>query len=678
MNTYNGNNFDIRYIKGIGQKRALLYNKLGVFDVNSLLRYYPRNYLNLTNPVSIAEIDIEKVNVFKAQVFEKQGEKKIRQGLSVFKVMVTDGVSNMTINIFNSKFMFEKLHLYEEYIFVGKVSEDFFGKQATNPTFFESKTKNKILPIYHLTNGLTENIVRQNMISAIESLELDFDPMPVEIKQKYKLCSLKDAIKNIHFPKDEQQLSEAKRRLVFEELLTFQLGLLMMKNENKHQSGATVENFEIDEFFEALPFELTDGQKTAINEAIADLKNNKPMKRLIQGDVGCGKTVVGAALCYLMAKNNYQSAFMAPTGILATQHYASFVKLLSTLGIKCGLLTGSVSAKNKTIIKQQIKNGEIDIVIGTHAILTDNTEFHSLGLVVTDEQHRFGVRQRKKLEQKGKQPHTLVMSATPIPRTLGLIIYGDLDISTIKQMPVGRQKIETYVITDEIKNRAYNFIKKHIDEGRQAYIVCPYIDDEQEESKAVVQYSTKLKNSIFKDYNIDVLHSGIKPKQKQQIMQDFEQNKINILVSTTVVEVGVDVPNAVIMLIEGAEHFGLSQLHQLRGRIGRGEHKSYCILVNNSLGEKSKERLSILANSSDGFEIAEMDLQQRGPGEFFGQKQHGLPLFKIANLLNDMETVVLTCKVAKELLENDKGLSLVENRGLRAAVIELMTNNTTF
>ncbi|MEG0895183.1 MAG: ATP-dependent DNA helicase RecG, partial [Oscillospiraceae bacterium] len=481
------------------------------------------------------------------------------------------------------------------------------------------------------------------------------DAIPDKIRESYNLCHYQFAIENIHFPKDTTALELAKRRLIFEELLIFGLGITMLRKSRIVQTATPIKNTDISAFIKALPFTLTQGQQDAISDGLADMQQSVPMNRLCQGDVGCGKTMVASALAYACAINGFQTAIMAPTQILAEQHYKTISQLLQPLGISVCLVTSKMN--NRKEIISNIKNGTISIVIGTHAILTDDVEFDKLNLVVTDEQHRFGVSQRSKLSQKGENPHLLVMSATPIPRTLALIIYGDLDISVIAQLPNGRQKIETYSVSSKKRARALNFIKKHIDEGRQAYIVCPLIEENESDLISTNEYMDMVKSTPLNEYSIALLDGKMKNSEKEKVMSDFRDNKIKLLIATSVVEVGVDVPNAVVMLIENAERFGLSQLHQLRGRVGRGEYQSYCILISDNQSEDTKKRLSVMTKTCDGFEIANQDLMQRGPGDFFGVKQHGLPKMKIANLVSDMQTLQETQKIAIDILQQDSDLS---------------------
>ncbi|WMJ21998.1 ATP-dependent DNA helicase RecG [Paludicola sp. MB14-C6] len=666
----------IEKLKGVGERRAKLYHKLGVDTIYSLLQFYPRTYLDYSKPVPIADTIINDNNVILATVFRKQGEKRIRKGLSVFKVYVNDGMSNLIITIFNSKWQYEALKEGEQYYFYGKVTGTLLKREMTAPLFVTVEEGDMFRPIYSLTEGLTNKMIQTNVKEALEVWGdcLD-DAIPNEIKMKHNLCHLRYAIENIHFPKDEEALQLARFRLMFEELLVLQLGLILLRNKVRTETGIMIKDCDMVPFYESLPFTLTNGQQQAINEGLADMKRNIPMNRLCQGDVGCGKTMVAAALSYACHHNGFQSAIMAPTQILAEQHYETLSNLLTPLGIHCCLLTGSQKASEKAALLEGIENGEYSVVIGTHALVQDTVVFRKLGLVVTDEQHRFGVSQRAKLANKGDNPHLLVMSATPIPRTLALIIYGDLDVSVIKELPKGRKPIETYAIGTDKRLRALSFIKKHIDQGRQAYIVCPLIEESESDLISIQEYIKGLQKSPLSNYRIAALNGKLKGTEKEAIMGAFKRNEIQVLVSTTVVEVGVDVPNANIMLIENAERFGLSQLHQLRGRVGRGEYQSFCILVSDHQGEENKKRLQTMTKTNDGFLIAEEDLKLRGPGDFFGVKQHGLPALKIANLVDNMDMLHMTQEVAKEILESDSKLQLPEHRGLRNEVKRLFYQN---
>lgn len=667
---------NITALNGVGESRAKLYHKLGITDIDSLVKYYPRDYLDLTAPVMIEDSLLEQVNVIKAEVISHKSAQMIRRGLSIFKLVVSDGVSNMIITIFNSKYQYEELKDGVEYYFCGKVTGTLLRREMTSPTFVEASSECTLRPIYSLTAGLSNKMVQNQIRDSLNLLgERLSDPLPDELRERYKLCHLRYAYTNIHFPKDRNALEVAKARLIFEELLILQLGLIMLRRRNRTRTGVTLSKLDIKEFYHALPFVLTNGQRQAIDEALGDMCGEVPMNRLCQGDVGCGKTMVAFALCYACYKNGFQSAIMAPTQILAEQHYANACKLFEPMGIKVALVKGAQSKSEREGVLRDIASGEITLVIGTQALALDNVEFKSLALVVTDEQHRFGVAQRASLVKKGDNPHLLVMSATPIPRTLALIIYGDLDVSQIKELPKGRQGVETHCITSKIRERALGFVKKNIDEGRQAYVVCPLIEENESDLVSVEEYINALKPTPLGRYRIEALNGRLKASQKEDVMRRFKQGEIDILVSTTVVEVGVDVPNASIMVVENAERFGLSQLHQLRGRVGRGEHKSYCILISDNKGEENKARLKAMASISDGFMIANEDLKLRGPGDFFGFKQHGLPQLRIASLLNDMDILRETTRLANEILGDDQELSSQQNLGLKKAVTALFDRN---
>ena len=529
-----------------------------------------------------------------------------------------------------------------------------------------------IEPVYAATEGLSSKTIEKIMKNALVYTDSMQDAIPDGIRQKNGLCDFKTALKSIHFPLERQALESAKRRLVFEELFVLQTGLLFLKRRRRALAGCTVKKNLLEEFKKTLSFKLTGAQERVINECLSDMMSPRPMNRLIQGDVGSGKTAVAAALMYISAGNGFQSALMAPTELLAEQHFKTLCKITENSGIKCALLTGSLTKKQKDEVKTGLKSGEIKVAVGTHALLTDDVEFESLGLVVTDEQHRFGVGQRGRLSSKGNNPHTLVMSATPIPRTLGLIIYGDLDISIIDEYPAGRQKIATYCVDSSYNARVYNYIKKFIAEGRQAYIVCPLVDENEALGiKSASEYYEELSENQFKNYTLGLLHGKMKPKDKESVMRRFAAGEIQLLISTTVIEVGIDVPNAALMVIENAERFGLSQLHQLRGRIGRGEYSSACILISDVKSGDTKRRLDVIKNNTDGFKIADEDLKLRGPGDFLGSRQHGLPDMKIADIFADRETLHSAGKEAEELLRRDPMLHDAENVGLRSEITEL-------
>lgn len=665
---------DIKYLKGVGERRAALLMRLGVSDVNALLRLYPRVYEDWSKIKSIAEAQIGEVCCVKGIVGSPVRKAMIRKGLTLYKTEITDGSGIMGITIFNSKFAAEKLNVGEEYLFFGKVTGNLYRKEMSSPEIEPAEGADRIRPIYPQTQGLTSKVIEQLIRTALNACRDELqDPIPLWLREKYCLMSLADAVENIHFPKTPDYCEEARRRLIFEELLILQLGLQKMRLNSQKNAGAVLEKDYSSEFFARLPFRPTNAQRRAVSEAMQDMMSGRQMNRLLQGDVGSGKTAVAAALVYSAAKNSMQSALMAPTEVLAAQHYKTFSKLFEGSDITVELLTGSDTAAQKKRKKAALRDGEIDLLIGTHAIIQSDVEFKSLSLVITDEQHRFGVEQRNALGEKGENPHLYVMSATPIPRTLALIIYGELDISVLDELPPGRQKIETYAVSSELRERAYNYVKKHLDAGRQGYLICPLVDEGESdvELASAVKYAEELQNGKFSGYSVGLMHGKLKNTDKKKVMQDFSSGKIQLLVSTTVVEVGVDVPNAVIMVIENAERFGLSQLHQLRGRIGRGEYKSTCILITDAANDTAKRRMKVMESTTDGFKIADEDLKLRGPGEFFGSRQHGLPEMRIADMLSDRETLEETRRAAAEITAHDPELALPENAAMKAEIQRL-------
>lgn len=655
---------DIKFIKGVGEKRAELFRKLGIYSVNSLIRYYPRNYQDWSEKTMVDNCQSNTEVCIKATLITPVHEHMIRKGMTLYKCSFTDGKTVIKVTIFNNKYLAKSLKQYNDYILFGKITKNLTNAEMSSPKIEEAESNIGIHPIYPATEKLTSKAILNVMKTAFDNLPEIAETLPHDIIKKYKLCSLNFALRQIHFPTDFKNLKKARNRLVFEELLILQLGLLKLKSRNKEQTDLILEKDYTDEYFSLLPFLPTNAQKHAVKECIEDMQKPYPMNRLIQGDVGSGKTAVAAGAIYSTIKNGYQCALMAPTEILACQHFETLLSLLKEADFKVALITGSTPAKEKKLIKKRLKDGEIDLIIGTHALIQNDVKFKNPALVITDEQHRFGVNQRSALSSKGKNLHTLVMSATPIPRTLALMIYGDLDISVLNELPPGRQKIRTDVVNSSYHQRIYKFIQNAVDQGKQAYIVCSLVEEGETDLIPAVQYAEQLAQTAFKGYNIGILHGKMKPAEKEKIMAAFSNGDIKILISTTVVEVGVDVPNATIMVIENAERFGLSQLHQLRGRVGRGADKSFCILVSDSESEASKERLAIMKKYSDGFKIADEDLKQRGPGDFFGNRQHGLPDLKIADMLNDMETLKLCRQCADELLEKDFNLDLPENQGM--------------
>ncbi|MBP9989099.1 MAG: ATP-dependent DNA helicase RecG [Ruminococcus sp.] len=666
-------NTNIQYLKGVGEKRAKILHKLGIFNVGDLLRFYPRDYLDWRKTVSIEEAPFDAPCCIRAVVNHKPHGEKIRKGMTIYKTVVTDGDSLMNITFFNAKYTAESLEAGEEYLFYGKVGGNFCRREMSSPTVAKVDGEMRIHPVYRQSAGINskyiEKLVRQAYINADDYFT---DCLPLPLREKLCLMEVNKAIHQIHFPQNEDLFAEARRRLIFEELFLFQLGLMNLKGKKSKITPVKIEKDYSEEFFSFLPFRPTTAQSRAVKESISQMLSQEMMNRLLQGDVGSGKTVVAAAIAYSVIKNGYQCAFMAPTEILAQQHYHTCCKFFEKTDINVALLTGSTSAANKRKIKENLKNGEINLIIGTHALIQNDVEFCRLGFVVTDEQHRFGVKQRGTLSEKGENPHTLVMSATPIPRTLALIIYGDLDVSVLDELPPGRQPIETYSVDSKIRGRAYGYVKKHLDEGRQGYIVCPLVEESITEAAAAQEYYQRLSDGFFRDYKVGLLHGKMKPAEKEQVMSDFVSGTIQLLVSTTVVEVGVYVPNAVIMVIENAERFGLSQLHQLRGRIGRGKYKSTCILITDAVNSVAKQRMKIMTSTSDGFKIADEDLKLRGPGDFFGSRQHGLPEMTMASL-TDTFTLNEASRFAKEIIENDFDLTKPENKNLKSAITELFS-----
>lgn len=668
----------VQFVKGVGEKKAQILRKLGIETVYDLVHYFPRSYIDLTNQISICDIRPETVCCFRATVGYDCTMSRISSSMIIYKTTVFDETGTVHITIFNNKYLADSLKTGEEYLFYGKVSLQRGSLQMNTPTVEKVENGNTMKPVYSLTSGITSNMLSIIMKNGLKLYYDSNEPdiIPNEIRHRYSLCHKHFALKNIHFPQSEHDVAVARKRLIFEELLTLQTGMKLLKDRDRGKTVHRVKKDFSKEFISSLPFSLTGAQQRVIDECIEDMKSAEPMNRLVQGDVGSGKTVVAATLIYLMAKNNIQSAFMAPTEILAVQHHATLSKLLDGSGIKFELLTGSLSAKKKKEIKERLKSGESHFVVGTHALLTEDTEFASLGLVITDEQHRFGVKQRGSLAIKGNSPHTLVMSATPIPRTLSLIIYGDLDLSVIDELPKGRQKISTYAVDESYHKRLYDFIKKHLDMSYQAYIVCPLVDEsETADLTAATEYAKELSEKEFRDYSVGILHGKMKPKEKEQVMKDFSENKVQLLVSTTVIEVGVDVPNAVIMVIENAERFGLSQLHQLRGRVGRGTAKSHCVLVCSSKGENAKARMDIMCRTNDGFKIADKDLELRGPGDFFGKRQHGLPELKIADFTENMDIVRHTKIASETIFREDPTLKLEKHLPLLQRARKLFSEN---
>ena len=671
-------NKEIQYIKGVGPNRVKLLNNLNIYNLKDLITYYPRDYEDRNKPVKIAEaIDGEEV-LIEAIPVAKMSEMRIRnRKMTIYKLIVEDETGRCVITWYNQNYLKNRFKVGEIYHFFGKVKRIQNRVEMLSPVFDDqNKTKNtgKIIPIYPLTYNLSQNVLRgiiENGLKLIDnSLE---DSIPEYIKKEYNLLGINEAINKIHFPENFDEFEKARKRLVFEELLGMQLALLNLKNKYEADTNGIQfdKNVKMSDVINVLPFKLTKAQLRVLEEIDKDMESNKNMNRLLQGDVGSGKTAVSIIASYKAVKCGYQAAIMAPTAILASQHIESFKEMLDQFGIRCELLISSITKKKKEEILEKLKNGEIDILIGTHALLEENVVFKNLGFVVTDEQHRFGVKQRTTIVEKGQNPDVLVMTATPIPRTLALILYGDLDISIIDELPPNRKKIDTFAVTKDLEERVNNFIKKQVDEGRQAYIVCPLVEENEEMNlKSVTALAEKYKNEVFKDYSVEYLHGKMKNKEKDEIMERFKNGEIDILISTTVIEVGVNVPNASIMVVENAERFGLAQLHQLRGRVGRGEYQSYCILIYQGKSDVIRKRMKVMTDTNDGFIISEKDLELRGSGEFFGTRQHGLPEFKIANLFEDMPVLKQVQALAIKIMEEDPKLKLDKNKELKQLINE--------
>lgn len=671
-------NSNIQYIKGVGEKKAGLFNKLGIFCVRDLIEYYPRAYEDRSVKKTVEECESGETACIAATMVTPVKEHYVRKGMTLYKCDFSDGKTVIHVTIFNNKYLAAALKLYENYILFGSVERTLTSAKMSSPEIEKAENSKAIRPIYSATGRLNSKAIEKVVKTALDNLEKFTETLPAEIRLEYKLVSLDFAIRQIHSPQDSESLEKARRRLIFEELLTLQLGLLKLKSRRCVKTQAIIKKDFSNEFFALLPFKPTSAQGRAIKECCADMASGYPMNRLLQGDVGSGKTAVAAGIIYTAVKNGWQCALMAPTEILAQQHFETLCGMLENSGIRIQLLTGSTPKSEKRIIKEALINGETDLIIGTHALIQNDVEFKNLGLVITDEQHRFGVNQRANLAMKGSEVHTLVMSATPIPRTLALMIYGDLDISVLDELPPGRQPIRTDVVDSRYHKRIYAFIKKQIAAGNQAYIVCPLVDESETENMISAEgYDEELSKNEFSGINIGLLHGKMKAAQKENVMNAFAAGDIKLLIATTVIEVGVDVPAATVMVIENAERFGLSQLHQLRGRVGRGKEQSYCILISDSKSETARQRLKTMKDYSDGFKIADVDLKLRGPGDFFGNRQHGLPKLKIADMLEDIEVLKECRRCADEILAEDFNLDKPEYKALANNISDMFRNSVS-
>ena len=667
-------NKDVKYVKTVGPNRVKLLNKLNIYTLKDLITYFPRDYEDRSKPKNLCEcVDGEEV-LIEAMATGRINE--MHKGkMTISRLVVKDQTGTCFITWFNQGYLRDKFQAGRMYRFFGKISNRNGRLEMNSPVYDEidkSKNTGRIIPIYPLTYELKQNTLRKIMENGLAEVKgMLPETLPEYIMKENNLWDINNTIERIHFPVELSDFNKARERLVFEELLTMQLALLKLKNNYEQNTNGIQfdKNVKMSDVINELPFKLTKAQLRVLDEIDTDMESNKSMNRLLQGDVGSGKTVVAMIAAYKAVKSGYQAAIMAPTAILASQHLEGFKGILDKFGIRCELLISSITKKKKEEILHKLQEGEIDILIGTHAILEENVVFKKLGLVVTDEQHRFGVKQRGKIAAKGERPDVIAMSATPIPRTLALILYGDLDISIIDELPPNRKKIETYAVRKNMEERVNAFIRKQINEGRQAYIVCPLVEENEEmDLKSVIELAEKYKKETFSEYKVEYLHGKMKAKEKDEIMQRFKDGEIKILIATTVIEVGVNVPNASIMVVENAERFGLAQLHQLRGRVGRGEYQSYCILKYEGNGETVRQRMKVMCDTNDGFIISEKDLELRGSGDFFGTEQHGLPEFKIANLFEDIGILKKAQKIAINIMEDDPLLEKEKNKKLNELV----------
>ncbi len=664
-------------IKGIGEKRAALFAKIGVTDTEELLRYFPRGYEDRTKIVPLGEAPLGENVCIRARAFSAVKETRIRKNMTIYSMIINDDSDAMSVIWYNNRFVKGAFREGEEYIFYGKIVLNRGKREIVNPiyeTADKQKFTGRIVPVYPLCEGLTQAAVRSAVENSISEIGRVTEYLPANIRSKYNLCELNFALSNIHFPENAESYEIARRRFVFEELFTLRLALMLKRGKNQVRERTPYANCDYGEFVKSLPFKLTGAQERVISEIAGDMSSGTAMSRLVQGDVGSGKTAVAAAAIYLTVKNGYQAAMMAPTEILARQHFESLSQMFDKFGIKVVLLTSS--SKGKKAVLEQIESGEADVIIGTHAVLQKNVTFKNLALAVTDEQHRFGVEQRGILIEKGENVNVLVMTATPIPRTLALILYGDLNISALDELPPGRKPVKTYAVGENMRERIYAFLEKNVKDGMQAYVVCPLVAETEKSDLENAENLCKKLSKTYPDFKIGLVHGRMKAAEKNEVMTEFVSGNINILVSTTVIEVGVNVPNSNIMIIENAERFGLSQLHQLRGRVGRGREQAHCIMVAHGKNDVTKMRMKTMCESNDGFYIAEQDLKLRGPGDFFGTRQHGLPELKIANLFEDNDILVMAQNAAEELLREDSKLEKNENTLLKSRALNIIAQNS--
>ena len=677
----------LRTLPGVGPARAGSMEKLGLKTVEDLLGYYPRGYEDRRLAATIASAPADVPVCLTLTAAETPRLSRIRKGLELVKVRLVDDTGSLTATFFNQSYLKNALREGETYVCFGRVEGTSNRKQMTNPVCERAdrvKYNGRILPVYHLTHGISNNFLAGLALQCVEDCAGQVEEaLPHHLRQAHALATAEFACRNIHFPKDETALELARRRLIFEELFSLTCGMALLRHRRDRAAGRTFRIPAVEDFLALLPFDLTGAQRRVMEEMAADLSSGVPMNRLVQGDVGSGKTMLAAYGAWVTAKNGCQCALMAPTELLAEQHYRSLAPLLGQAGLRVGLLTGAVKGKARKELYAALEGGTMDLVIGTHALISEGVAFANLGLVVTDEQHRFGVAQRAALAAKAAvPPHVLVMSATPIPRTLSLVIYGDLEVSVVDELPPGRSPVATYVVGEDKRQRMYNFVRKLVGEGRQAYMVCPAVEEGEDgedgqslDLKAAVSYANTLQTQVFPDLRVGLVHGKMKSREKEAVMTAFAAGELDVLVSTTVIEVGVDVPNAALMVVENADRFGLSQLHQLRGRVGRGRHQSYCVLVTATRNPDSRERLRVLSKTNDGFKIAEEDLRLRGPGDFFGERQHGLPQLSIADLTGDMRVLKQAQGAAEELLRSDPDLSRTEHAGLLERVRRLFADH---